>query len=261
MATRAVITQNVIPTLRALSGFTRTFGMKVIRHIAWVLLALILLTPSIAQAAITTVASNVSPGWSNNRKTVVFYNGTRFFLLYSKGGSDLYYQSSTDNVTWSGESTLIGGASERFNIYLVSDTKFDLVYHGSPNATYVRTCTIAGATITAGSASTVEGIAHNSLAVARSGAGDRIYVVGMFLGFLRVYSADQTGDALGALHHPLGQQLAADVLNLRIVRHESKRLRSGGNSAGEGDSGGGSGPLTRKQVQSALHSAGEHAAD
>jgi hypothetical protein len=72
VATPAVITQHVIPAARTLPGFTRTFGMKMIRHIAWMLLALILLTPSMAQAAITTVASNVSPGWSNNRKTVVF---------------------------------------------------------------------------------------------------------------------------------------------------------------------------------------------
>ncbi|MGD2271665.1 MAG: fibronectin type III domain-containing protein, partial [Desulfobacterales bacterium] len=165
---------------------------------ALILGTLIFLISSLAQAAITTVASNVSPGWSNNRKTVVFYNGTRFFLLYNKGGADIYYQSSTDNVTWSGESTLIGGASRYFNIYPISDTKFDLVYYGSPNTTYVRTCTISGATITAGSASTVEAIAHDSLAVARSGAGDRIYVVGMFNNdFLRVYSADQTGDADG----------------------------------------------------------------
>jgi hypothetical protein len=52
MAVRAVITQNVIPALRALSGFTRTFGMHAMRHIAWILLAVILLTPSMAQAAI-----------------------------------------------------------------------------------------------------------------------------------------------------------------------------------------------------------------
>ncbi|MGD9040863.1 MAG: hypothetical protein PVH82_14575, partial [Desulfobacteraceae bacterium] len=106
-------------------------------------------------ATITTVVSSVSPGWQNNRKHAVFYNGSRFFLLYSKGDGSIYYQSSTDNVTWSGESTLTGiDNTTLFDIYLVSDTKFDLVYYRSTNQTrYVRTCTIAGATITVGNPS------------------------------------------------------------------------------------------------------------
>ena len=66
------IARKLITAVCVLSGFTRAFGMHVMRHIARVLLALILLTPSMAQAAITTVASNVSPGWSNNRNHVVF---------------------------------------------------------------------------------------------------------------------------------------------------------------------------------------------
>lgn len=75
-------------------------------------------------ATYSTPAYLVNPGWQNNRKRVVFFNGDRFFLLYSKGTNSIYYQSSTDNVDWSGESTLISGASDVFDIYLVSDTKF-----------------------------------------------------------------------------------------------------------------------------------------
>jgi hypothetical protein len=141
------------------------------------------------------VVSNVSTGWLDNRTNAVFHNGSRFFLLYSKGGSDIFYKSSTDNVTWSGESTLIGGASTRFNLYLVDDGKFDMVYYGSATRTYVRTCTISGATITCGSASEVMASNHTEVAVARSG-GDRIYVVAQFNSdFLRMFRADQTGDA------------------------------------------------------------------
>jgi hypothetical protein len=149
------IAQKLIPAVCALSGFTRAFGMRVMRHIAWVLLAVILLTPSMAQAAITTVASNVSPGWSNSRKTLVFYNGTRFYLLYSKGDGSIYYQSSTDNITWSGESTLNGISSTSvFDIYLVDDAKFDLAYRDGFNNHRAATCTIAGATVTCGASST-----------------------------------------------------------------------------------------------------------
>lgn len=145
-----------------------------------------------AQAAIYTPVSNVNPGWSNNRQNLVFYNGSRFFLLYSRGDSNIYYKSSTDNVTWTNESTLITNAGSNFNIYLVNDGKFDLVY----DSTYMRTCTISGETITPGNASLVENISHSALAVARSGSGDRIYFVGQFNDdFLRIYSNDNTGDA------------------------------------------------------------------
>jgi hypothetical protein len=155
----------------------------------------------IAEAAIySTPVSSVSPGWSYHRKRAVFYNGDRFFLLYSKGGADanIYYQSSTDNVTWSGESTLNGiGASSVFDIYLVSDSKFDLVYKSGSNVHSAATCTIADATITCGSPSAnwLTAVTSYELVVARSGNGDRIYVATDAGDRLRIYSADQTGDA------------------------------------------------------------------
>jgi len=163
----------------------------------WIFLAApeIFYFPSAVQevhAGISTPVTGVNPGWSHNRQNVVFYNGSRFFLLYSKGDGNIYYKSSTDNVTWTNESTLLVSAGNNFNIYLVNDTKFDLVY----GATYVRTCTISGETITPGAASLVELISHHAYAVARSGGGDRIYVVGQFNNdFLRIYRADQTGNA------------------------------------------------------------------
>ena len=196
--------KQVIKPDRTCAVPVRLFFSRILPHKGWLrkfipflLIAFILLITTTAQAAITTVASGVSPGWSNHRNRNVFYNGTRFFLLYGKGDGNLYYQSSTDNVTWSGESTLITEfGSLDFDIYLINDAKFDLVYRTSSNANRVRTCTISGATITAGSASTfATAWSNHELAVARSGGGDRIYVVGRFNAYLRIYSADQTGDA------------------------------------------------------------------
>ncbi|MGD8706783.1 MAG: hypothetical protein PVI84_14840, partial [Syntrophobacterales bacterium] len=155
----------------------------------------------IAQAETYSVPVNsVNPGWSYHRKRVVFYDGNRFFLLYSKGGADanIYYQSTVDNVAWSGEATLNGiSASSVFDIYLVSDTKFDLVYKSGSNAHSAATCTISGATITCGSPSAnwLTAVASTELVVARSGTGDRIYVATGAGDTLRIYSADQAGDA------------------------------------------------------------------
>jgi hypothetical protein len=42
--------------------------------------------PTVTFVTTGLVATGVSPGWSNNRKRAVFYNGDRFFLLYYKGG-------------------------------------------------------------------------------------------------------------------------------------------------------------------------------
>jgi len=182
--------------LLAGSGCTGRIFLAVIT--AMVLFAFVAMVQE-AQAVVTTVTSNVNPGWTNNRQEVVFYNGDRFYLLYSKGGGEIFYKSSRDNVTWSGESTLISGASSTFNTYLVDDTKFDLTYRGFPSYTFVRTCTISCGAISCGSASTVETAMHTAVAVARSG-GDRIYFVGQFNSdYLRMYSANQTGDASSSM--------------------------------------------------------------
>ena len=149
-------------------------------------------------ATYSTPAYMVNPGWSNHRKRVVFYNGDRFFLLYSKGDGSISYKSSPDNVTWSGESSLTGiDYATLFDIYLVSDTKFDLVYYRSVNQTrYVRTCTIADATITVGNPSVGITNTLTRIAVARSGTGDRIYVIATNGSTLSVSSANNTGDAV-----------------------------------------------------------------
>jgi hypothetical protein len=159
-------------------------------------LAMWLAIPDILEASISNPVSGVDPGWRNNRSRIVFYNGDRIFLLYYKGGGDsnIYYQSSTDNVIWSGETLLFGGGSNRFNLFLVDDGKFDIVYVSGAH-TYVRTCTILDDTITAYSPSEVMAINHTNVAVARSG-GNRIYVVGQYNSdFFRVFSANQIGDA------------------------------------------------------------------
>ncbi|MGD9034531.1 MAG: DUF2341 domain-containing protein, partial [Desulfobacteraceae bacterium] len=148
---------------------------------------------------ITTVVPLVDPGWQNNRKHAVFYNGSRYFLLYSKGDGLIYYKSSPDNVDWAsaGESTLSGiDNATLFDIYLVNDTKFDLVYYRSTNQTrYVRTCTISDAAITVGNPSVGITNTLTMLAVARSGAGDRIYTIASNGANLYVSAANNTGDA------------------------------------------------------------------
>ncbi|MGD8989249.1 MAG: DUF2341 domain-containing protein, partial [Syntrophobacterales bacterium] len=185
--------------------------MKPRRNIAFLVFALIFAWlfigfPQIAEVqeaqadTYSVPVNSINPGWSYHRKRVVFHNGNRFFLLYSKGGSDanIYYQSSMDNVSWSGEATLNGiGASSVFDIYLVNDTKFDLVYKSGSNAHSAATCTISDATITCGSPSAnwLTAVASPELVVARSGTGDRIYVATGAGDRLRIYSADQTGDA------------------------------------------------------------------
>ncbi|MGD8382736.1 MAG: DUF2341 domain-containing protein, partial [Syntrophobacterales bacterium] len=151
----------------------------------------------IAEAATySNPVSSVDPGWQNNRKRVVFYNGDRFFLLYSKGDGSIYYKSSADNVSWSGESTLANiDYASLFDIYLVDDAKFDLVYYRYVNQTrYVRTCTISGGTITVGNASSGINATLTGIAVARSGTG-RIYVVARSGSTIWVNSANNTGDA------------------------------------------------------------------
>jgi hypothetical protein len=181
---------SLFPKIRRLR---RTFVVPLIIILS--ILALWLAIPDVLEAAISNPVSGVNPGWSDNRTRVVFYNGDRFFLIYYKGGdTNLYYQSSTDNVTWSGETLLFSSASSRFDLYLVDDGKFDIVYV-SGAFTYVRTCTISGATITAGTASTVANYGHTAVAVARSG-GNRIYVAGQYNSdYFRVFSANQIGDA------------------------------------------------------------------
>jgi len=88
-------------------------------------------------------------------------------------------------------------ASSVFDIYLVSDSKFDLVYKNAMNYHYVATCTISGGTITASSSSStwLSGVVSPEVVAARSGGGDRIYVACAAGDRLRIYSANQTGDA------------------------------------------------------------------
>ena len=185
---------------------TKLRNASIIRQILTILICslFLLIFLSSAQAAISTVANLVDTGWSNNRKRIVFYNGSRYFLLYSPANSNIYYQSSTDNVTWSVETLLISNTSGVFDIYLVSDTKFDLVYRESTSSVrYVRTCTISGAAINLGAPSV--GITENldSIAVARSGAGEgRIYLIGRNGTNLWVCSANQSGDAANVTAWP-----------------------------------------------------------
>ncbi|MCH8033064.1 MAG: T9SS type A sorting domain-containing protein [Bacteroidetes bacterium] len=153
---------------------------------------------------LTTVVSNVAPGWSNSRQNIVFYNGSNFFLLYSVGDGNIWYKSSSDNLTWSGPTSLVSDqdlTETAFNIYLVDDGKFDLAYFTAAEIV-ARTCTISGATITVGdlSVASEQGASVLEIAVVRAGpAPGRVYV---FLrqggGVLTASSANQTGDVLAS---------------------------------------------------------------
>ena len=147
--------------------------------------------------------------WGHSERDV-FFNGQNFFMIYSGIGS-LVYKASSDNVTWTATSTLISNISfsvtsprQVIGVYLVSDSKFDVVYsiYESPLANYkVVTCTISGQTINCGNPSAVAFGADYvgyGVAVARTPSSNRIFMIinsGNTDNELRVYSADQTGDA------------------------------------------------------------------
>ena len=108
-----------------------------------------------AQAA-TLVTSDTPTGWNGSASRIAFYNGTNYFLIYAKDFGTLHYKASSDNVTWSEEQVLLSdyySATVGFNAYLIDDDTFDLVYvRNSDVRVVVRTCTISGQIITAGSA-------------------------------------------------------------------------------------------------------------
>jgi len=176
-------------------------------------------------ATYSTPAYLVDPGWQNNRKRVVFYNGSHYFLLYTLGTNTIYYQSSTDNDTWSVATPLISESSSIpfFDIYLVSDAKFDLVYYISASQTRrVRTCTIAGSTITAGDPSASPSGTISKIAVARSGVGEgRIYLVYTNGGSIVVSAANNTGDAANVTGWTSWEDTKADPVSIAIVPYQN----------------------------------------
>ncbi|UCG53206.1 MAG: hypothetical protein JSW58_06530, partial [Candidatus Latescibacterota bacterium] len=179
------------------------------RKLVLPLLALILqgsITPSVEPAgAQTLVASNVPTGWDHNKQRTVFHNGENFFLLYTKGDGSIYYNADADNSgIWDkGETALVTDQSSSkltFDVYLIDDYKFDLVYRKTelPNDdTKVVTCTISGQTITPDAGCIVSTTPADNVATARVPSSDRIFAVTLEGWDLRVFSADQTGDAAG----------------------------------------------------------------
>ncbi|KPK34237.1 MAG: hypothetical protein AMK70_08090, partial [Nitrospira bacterium SG8_35_1] len=135
--------------------------------------------------------------WSGNHMSTVFYNGEYYFLIYRSGADNILYKTSADNVSWSGVQTLATDAlGSNFDISLVDDYKFDLIYLADFGDVKVLTATISGQTITPGTVSTV-GNGWSGVSVTRAPSSDRIWVSGREGAELVVYSADQTGDADG----------------------------------------------------------------
>ena len=144
-------------------------------------------------------------GWTHSKQRVVLFNGQRIFIVYSAGGATISYTSSVDNVTWETSADISGifkaGSQDEFDIYVVNDTKFDLVYTddlSGMNDITVRTCTMSGTTITCDSGDVVVGnTTRESVAITRTPSADRMYVATQDSGELEVWSADDTGDAAG----------------------------------------------------------------
>ena len=138
--------------------------------------------------------------WAGNQGRTVFYNGENYFLIYKFGSDELVYKASSDNDTdsWSSAQTLVTDVlGSNFNLSLVDDDKFDLVYNTDSGNVKVLTATISGQTITPGTASAAAGgVALMGLSVTRAPSSNRIWVSGRDGLELLVYSADQTtGDA------------------------------------------------------------------
>ncbi len=150
----------------------------------------------------TTVTLGVPTGWLDNSKRVVFYNGANYFLIYATTTSgSLSYKASSDNVTWTATSTLTSGKSttiDSFNIYLVNDTTFDLVYENSSNVIAVKTCTISSQTISCNAGDSF-GDTANEYAIARAPSSNRIWVTARDAAEVEVWSSDTAGDATSAM--------------------------------------------------------------
>jgi len=164
------------------------------------------------------------PGWSNSRQNIVFYNGSNFFLLYTAGDGNIYYKSSSDNVTWSGASSLVSDQHSTeldFDIYLVDDTKLDLAYVRTDVALWASTAAISGTTITAGSASLNWPGAYDNISIARTGAAsDRVYLgAADATNSTDFWFADQTGDITGSTTWG-AQSLVSSAINLTLVPYQ-----------------------------------------
>ncbi|MDL1983033.1 MAG: DUF4347 domain-containing protein, partial [Deltaproteobacteria bacterium] len=144
-------------------------------------------------------ADTGSLAWSGGQQGAVFYNGENYFLVYKANASDILYKTSADNVTWSTAQTLATDSlGTAFDLSLVDDNKFDLIYLANGEDIKVLTATISGQVITPGTASTVaSGVGWTGVSVTRTPSSDRIWVSARDDAELVVYSADQIGDADG----------------------------------------------------------------
>ncbi len=171
------------------------------------------------------VASNVATGWTHNKQRIVFHNGSNFFLLYTKAAGTIFYNADADNAgTWDkGETSLITDQSSsltEFDIYLVSDTKFDIVYENSSNVIAVSTCTISSQTITCSNSESTFGDTSDSYSIARTPSANRIYVVTQDAPEVEVWSANTTGDAAtvsGWTDEVAGAETPVDTVNGKVA--------------------------------------------
>jgi hypothetical protein len=150
----------------------------------------------------TIVTSNIARGWADSSIRNVFYNGTNFFVFYDKGSTSVFAKgaSTIANLASATEQTVINaevnGTTPLWNMYMVNDTKFDIVYNLAAAATsaVVRTCTVSDTTISCASASATRvgtSNAKGTIAITRTPSGDRIWIA---FGSDVVY-ANQTGDS------------------------------------------------------------------
>ncbi len=164
-------------------------------------------TANAQQVAVT----NIPTAWIHNKQRIVQYNGTNFFIFYSKGSTEIYSRSASTiaGLASASEVLLTGGhvlANSDWDVYWIDDTKFDIVYQDSTTTTQfkVLTCPItSGTTIgtCTGPATGTATTAPGSMTIIRTPSANRIWVAVRrgTTGAIEVYDATTTGDAASGM--------------------------------------------------------------
>ena len=108
----------------------------------------------------TLVASNVPVGFFGSPQHLTHYDGTNFYLFYERNDANLYWQFSSDNVTWSGEDTLSPSGRQAvvgWNIWWEDDSTAVLMVGDSiaNTVTFHKMAISGGSTITLSGAETL----------------------------------------------------------------------------------------------------------
>jgi len=151
--------------------------------------------------AVTTVLSNTSNLWGDNRSNV-FFNGSNYFVVYDKGSTTLFARgaSTVAGLSSASEQTLLTTSdSTIWNMVVGSDSKIHIAYSGTATTVRVKTCSISGITFNCSAApsAAVTKLSGVGYTVTYNAFSDRIWLVVRTSNTDQsVLSANQTGDAV-----------------------------------------------------------------